>query len=494
MIVAHDLGTTGNKAGLYDDDLALVESTTETYPADFGAGGRAEQDPHAWWDAVARSTRALLEAHPDASIDCVSFSGQMMGVVPVDSSGRSVRPAIIWADTRSGEQCGRLLDSIPMERGYNITGHRLNPTYSLSKLMWLRDTEPDAFARTALSLQAKDYAVYRLTGVMATDPSDASSTNAFDQRAGMWSDDLLAAAALPRELWPEVVPSTTIVGNVTDEAADATGLAQGTPVVLGGGDGPCAATGAGVVSPEAGAYAYLGSSSWISLSADEPLHDADMRTMTFNHVIPGLFVPTATMQAGGASVEWLADVLLPGRSADRFERLTSEAAEVQAADDGLLFLPHILGERSPYWNPKARGVFFGLAKHHGPGHLMRAVMEGVAMNLFTAIVAFREMGRSIDAVDVIGGGGRSDVWIQILADVWGIPVTRRSLVEEANGLGAALTGGVGIGLVDSFDVAPDLSETDVTVQPDEIRHNSYRRRYELFIDAYRRLEPLFDEL
>lgn len=494
MIIAHDLGTTGNKAGLYDDELALVESTTEAYPADFGAGGRAEQDPDAWWGAVARSTHALLEAHPGASIDCVSFSGQMMGVVAVDSSGRSVRPAIIWADTRSGEQCDRLLETIPMERGYDITGHRLNPTYSLSKLMWLRDTEPDAFQRTALSLQAKDYAVYRLTGVMATDPSDASSTNAFDQRAGTWSEDLLTAADLPREMWPEIVASTTVVGKVTSDAADAAGLAQGTPVVIGGGDGPCAAAGAGVVSPASGPYVCLGSSSWISFAADEPLHDVEMRTMTFNHVVPGRFVPTATMQAGGASVEWAADVLLPGRSADRFDRLTSEAAAVQAADEGLLFLPHILGERSPYWNPKARGVFFGLAKHHGPGHLMRAVMEGVAMNLYTAIVAFREMGRSIDAVDVIGGGGRSDVWMQILADVWGIPVTRRSLVEEANGLGAALTGAVGIGLVESFDVAPDLSEIEVTVQPDDKRHESYRRRHELFIDVYRRLEPLFDEL
>ena len=494
MIIAHDLGTTGNKAGLYDDDLSLVRSATETYPTDFGPGGKAEQDPEAWWDAVVRSSRSLLEAEPDASIDCVSFSGQMMGVVAVNRSGLPVRPAIIWADTRSGAQCDRLLAAVSMERGYEITGHRLNPTYSLSKLMWLRDTEPESFEQTQLSLQAKDYAVYRLTGVMATDPSDASSTNAFDQRPGTWSEEILAAADLSQEKWPEVVPSTTVVGKVTDEAAAATGLSRGTPVVIGGGDGPCAATGAGVVSPEAAPYAYLGSSSWISLASNEPLHDHKMRTMTFNHVVPGRYVPTATMQAGGASVEWAADFLLPGRADDRFDRLASEVATAHAAEEGLLFLPHILGERSPYWNPKARGVFFGLAKHHGPGHLMRAVMEGVAMNLYTAILAFREMGSSIDAVDVIGGGGKSDEWMQILADVWGIRVTRRSLVEEANGLGAALTGAVGIGSVESFDRAPDLSEREVTVQPDGDRHDVYRGRYDLFIEVYRSLEHLFSKV
>ncbi|HTE62059.1 MAG TPA: FGGY family carbohydrate kinase, partial [Solirubrobacteraceae bacterium] len=307
MILAHDLGTTGDKAALYREDGALVAATTARYATSYGAGGRVEQDAGDWWRATAEATRALLERSgvPAGEIACVSFSGQMMGALLLDAHGEPVRPALIWADTRSVAQCDQLVERVGMERGYAITGHRLNPTYSLTKAMWVRDHEPDAFARTRHIVHAKDFVAFRLTGELATDPSDASSTNAYDQRAGAWSEELLAAAELDRALLPDVVPSTTVVGAVTADAARATGLAAGTPVVLGGGDGPCAALGAGVISAASGAYTYLGSSSWVSMAAGEPLHDPAMRTMTFNHVLPGAYVPTATMQAGGASLEWI---------------------------------------------------------------------------------------------------------------------------------------------------------------------------------------------
>ena len=381
-----------------------------------------------------------------------------------------------------------------MECGYRITGHRLNPTYSLEKVMWIRDNEPEVFARTRTVLLAKDYVAYRLTGRMATDPSDASSTNAYDQRTGEWSGEILAAADVEAGLLPEVVPSTTVLGGVTREAASETGLLAGTPVVLGGGDGPMAALGAGVASPEDGTYAYLGSSSWVSLAAEEPLLDPRMRTMTFDHVVPGRFVPTGTMQAGGASMEWVADLLEPGRTPDRYERLVKAAGAVEAAGEGLIFLPYLLGERSPYWNPLARGSFVGLAKHHGPAHLTRAVMEGVAMNLKVCLDAFEEQGEDIRSVDAIGGGARSDVWLQILADVWGKTLRRRSLVDEANSLGAAVVAGVGVGLVDSFEAASGFSEVEAAFEPDPDAHDRYVARHAQFLDAYARLEPVFDDL
>lgn len=493
-VLAHDLGTTGDKAALYDAEGRLVAATTAPYDTHYGPGGEVEQDADAWWDAVCLATRGLL-AHTGwdpGGIAAVSFSGQMMGAVLLDAGGRPVRPAIIWADTRSQAECQALVDRVGMERGYAITGHRLNPTYSLSKVMWVRAHEPDAWARTRAVALAKDVVALQLTGRLATDPSDASSTNAFDQRTGSWSEELLAAAELDAGLLPEVLPSTTVVGTVLPEAASATGLAAGTPVVMGGGDGPCAALGAGIVAPESGGYAYLGSSSWVSLAADRPLHDPDMRTMTFNHVVPGRFVPTATMQAGGASLEWIVDVLAPGRQPGRYDRLVAEAAAVDAAGEGLLFLPYLLGERSPYWNPRARGVFLGLAKRHGPAHLARAVLEGVAMNLRVGLEAFEERGAKLDRLDAIGGGAASDVWLQVFADVWGLPVRRRSLVEEANALGAAVVGGVGVGLFDGFDVAPRLSSVQAEFVPDPARHTAYDRPYRRFLDAYRRLEPLFD--
>lgn len=496
MILAHDFGTTGDKACLYSAQGELLAATTVEYPTDYAKGGRVEQDPERWWGAVASATRKLFEetSATASDVECVSFSGQMLGAVFLDGQGRPLRPAIIWADTRSREQTDRLVERVGMERAYRITGHRLNPTYSLEKVMWVRDNEPAVFSETRNVLLAKDYVAYRLTGRMATDPSDASSTNAYDQGTGGWSGELLDAAGVDPGLMPDIVPSTTVLGGVTQAAATESGLLEGTPVVMGGGDGPMAALGAGVASPADGTYAYLGSSSWVSLAAEEPLLDPAMRTMTFDHVVPDRFVPTGTMQAGGASLEWVVDLLAPGRAEGRYERLVEDAGEVEAAGEGLIFLPYLLGERSPYWNPLARGSFVGLSKHHGPAHVTRAVMEGVAMNLKICLDAFEEQGHSIDAVDAIGGGARSDTWLQVFADVWGKPVRRRSLVDEANSLGAAVVAGVGVGLFDSFDVASGLSHVETSFEPDDARHGRYASSQQQFLEAYKRLEPVFDEL
>lgn len=496
MILAHDLGTTGNKASLYSREGLLVGSQTVTYATNFGLHGMAEQNAEDWWLAVTHGTKQLLEKTQTQpkDIDCVVFSGQMMAVVPLDADGEPLCPALIWADTRAQEECAQLVESVGMERAYEITGHRLNPTYSLPKMMWLRRTEPALWSRLRTIVQPKDFVAHRLTDRLATDPSDASGMNAFDQKQGRWSEELLSAAGIDEALLPEIVPSTTVLGGVTKSAAAATGLLAGTPVVVGGGDGPCAALGAGVVRPESGAYTYLGSSSWISQASLQPLHDPLMRTMTFSHVVPGMYLPTATMQAGGASFEWIVDLLHPDPDPGRFERLLAAASEVGPSSDGLLFLPHLLGERSPYWNPRARGAFVGLAKHHGQAQVVHAVLEGVAMNLYTAVLAFAEMGSRVESVGAIGGGARSDVWLRIFADVWGLPVRRRSIVEEANGLGAAVVGGVAVGLFPGFDLAATLSEVQAEFVPDEERHSRYETLYTSFLNSYRALEPIFDEL
>jgi xylulokinase len=359
--------------------------------------------------------------------------------------------------------------------------------------MWVRDTEPEVFARARHVLLAKDFVVHRLTGALVTDPSDASSTNAYDQSAGTWSAELIEAAGLNPALFPEVMPSTTVVGTVHSRAAELTGLLEGTPVVLGGGDGPMGALGAGIVTDTDGAYCYLGSSSWVSLAADAPLHDPGMRTMTFNHVVPGRYVPTATMQAGGASLQWVVETLAPD-DPDGYRRLLGGIAEVTASEDGLYFLPHLLGERSPYWNPRARAVFAGLARHHGPTHLTRAVVEGVGFNLYTGLLAFCQNGATIDAIDAIGGAANSRPLLALFADLWGLPVRPRNLVDEATALGAAVVGGVGVGLFDDFEVARRMSERTGELRPDPTAHQRYQRAHALFLDAYQRLEPWFDTL
>ncbi|WP_292764801.1 xylulokinase [Microbacterium sp. UBA3486] len=491
MIIAHDLGTTGNKASLHHDDGRLVTSVTVPYPAHFAAGGVAEQDPADWWDAVVAATRDLIARTGTAPTDIAGLvvSGQMMGAVLLDAHGEPARPAIIWADTRAGAQQRELEAAIGAERAYGILGHRLNPTYSVEKVMWVRDNEPDTWARVRRVCVAKDFIVLRLTGRLATDRSDASGTNAYDQAAGTWSDEVLQAARLDPALFPEILESTQIAGTLTDAAADALGLPASVRVVMGGGDGPMAAVGSGVVAPEDGPYVCLGTSSWISFAADAPLHDPAMRTFTFDNVVPGSFVPTATMQAGGASVQWIAEALSPDPAHPETGRLTAKASADVDTDD-LYFLPYLLGERSPMWDPEARGAFVGLARHHARAHLVRAVLEGTAFNLLSCIQAFREAGAVIDRIDAVGGGAQSDVYLSVLADVWGVPVRRRTIVEEANSLGAAVTAAVGLGLTD-FSAARALSEVTAEFIPDAARHAVYAERHARFADAYTALAPWF---
>ncbi|MFV0406962.1 MAG: xylulokinase [Propioniciclava sp.] len=491
MIISHDLGTTGNKASLHADDGHLVTSVTVGYPVNFAAGGIAEQDPHDWWEAVIAATRQLIETSrvaPEAVTGLV-VSGQMMGAVLLNGHGEPVRPAIIWADTRASAQEHQLTATIGEERAYRLLGHRLNPTYSVEKIMWVRDHEPDVFARVKHFCVAKDYVVLRLTGTLLTDRSDASGTNAYDQTTGDWSADILAAANLDREIFPDIVDSVTVVGPLIPDAAVALGLTTATRVVMGGGDGPIAAVGSGIVAPEDGAYVCLGTSSWVSFVTTEPLLDPQRRTFTFDNVVPGTYVPTATMQAGGASIQWIAEALSPDPAHPDTGRLLGEAAGDLDTED-LYFLPYLLGERSPYWNPKARGAFVGIARHHTRAHLTRAVLEGVAFNLGICITAYRDAGATIDRIDAVGGGAQSDDFLTILADVWGVPVRRRTVDEEANSLGAAVTGAVGLGLAD-FSVARTLSEVTAEFTPDPARHAIYTQRSHRFTAAYAAMEPWF---
>jgi xylulokinase len=491
MIIAHDLGTTGNKASLHHPDGRLVHAVTVGYPAHFGDGGLAEQDPDDWWNAVVQATRMLItqSSISEREVAGIVVSGQMMGAVLLDESGRPVRPAIIWADTRAVKQQQLLSKEIGDEAAYRILGHRLNPTYSVEKVMWVRDNEPDVWTHVHRTCVAKDYIVYRMTGRLATDRSDASGTNAYDQGRGDWSEDILAAAGLGRELFPEILESTDVVGSVSADAASELGLTVGTPVVMGGGDGPLAAVGAGVVGPEDGAYVCLGTSAWISFVSPSPVFDDNMRTFTFNNVVPGSFLPTATMQAGGASIQWISEILGAHSSS------LDTAALIRQADDsvdtrGLYFLPYLLGERSPLWEPAARGSFLGLARHHTRAHMTRAVLEGVAYNLLSCLRAFEESGSTFNHISAVGGGAQSDTLLQLCADIWGIPVRRRSVVEEANSLGAAVTAAVGLGLAD-FQVARELSEITAEFTPRTDIHRSYEKRYPLFLDAVDTLLPWF---
>lgn len=492
MIIAHDLGTTGNKASLHSDDGKMLQHCTVPYPAHFASGGVAEQNPMDWWEAVGQATKKLTQmANVSANeITGIGISGQMMGAIFLDENYNPTRDAIIWADFRAQKQSDYLIEKLGLEKAYKRLGHRLNPTYSIAKVMWVRDNQPEVWNKTRHICIAKDFINHKLTNRFVTEPSDASSTNCFDQLNLVWDEEILKVADIPVSYFPEIVKSTSVIGGLTSAAADHLGLNVGTPVVAGGGDGPMAALGAGIISPTDGAYACMGSSSWVAVSTVKPLHDAKMRSMTWNHIVPNQFSPTATMQAGGASLQWIVENLMPASEKDRFNILLGEAEKVSSADDGLYFLPHILGERSPYWNPSAAGAFIGLGRHHDRSYLVRAVLEGVAFNLLTCIQAFTDNGVPIDQVDVIGGGAESALWLQIFSDIWGVKVRSRSIVEDANSLGAAVTTLVALGKGE-FSMVKQLSTITAEFNPSS-DSKKYARQHEIFLDGYNKLEDWFN--
>ncbi|MCY0879980.1 MAG: xylulokinase [Firmicutes bacterium] len=495
-VLAYDLGTTGNKAVLVDDSGNLVASAFSPYQTFYPFENAVEQDPWEWWASVERASRVLLETAriSPTAIAAISFSGQMMGCVPVTDAGDPIGRAIIWADMRGSQQADQLNQRVGKDVIYRVVGNRANASYSAAKMMWVRDHEPDRFRRTHKFLQPKDFVVTRMTGEFVTDFSDASGTNLFDIRQLRWSPTMIEASGIPQEKLPDVVSSTTIVGSLRDEVAARLGLRGGIPVVVGGGDGACAAAGAGAVD-EGHLYQYLGSSSWFGCATSRPLFDNQARIFNWAHVVPGYYAPTGTMQAAGAAFHWFRSILdIQGNNVQTaYQRMDELAEKVPPGADGLIFLPYLLGERSPIWNDKARGTFVGLKMSHTTGVLIRAVMEGVALNMKKILEAFIPEV-PFHHIQLIGGGAKSRLWAQIFSDVYGYPMAVPMVLDEATALGAALTGGVGVGLFDGFHIVHQLIEEAYEVRPDPTSHVRYGLMEKLYVAAYEVLCPVFDTL
>jgi xylulokinase len=411
-----------------------------------------------------------------------------------------LRNAIIWADQRAQEQERKLGERIDPADVYRITGHRLSASYSLCKILWLRDNQPDVYTKTHKFVHAKDAIVARLTGEFATEPTDASGMNLFDLQGWNWSGDIIAAAELDATKLPDLRKSTDVVGTVRPEVASEVGVPAGTPVVLGGGDGMCAAAGAGVVQPGT-AYNYVGSSSWIALATDEPIYDPDQRTFTWANFIEHTYSPCGTMQMAGGSYQWMREQLggLENQAAEMldlsaYELLNLRAEASPPGAQGLIFLPYLLGERSPRWNPRARGAFIGLTVRHSRNDMIRAVLEGVTFNLRVILDAFRAQGAHMDAIRVIGGGASGRFWNQIMANIYGIPVQRLAILEEATSMGAALIGGIGVGLYPDFSMAEHMNAVAQTFTPDPPAMAVYEHIYPIFDAAYHALVPIYDQI
>ncbi len=495
-LLAHDLGTSGNKATLFTTEGALVASATAAYDTHYFNTNWSEQDPGDWWRAVCDSTRSLVSGVDPAEIAAICFSGQMMGCLCVDRGGRPLRPAILYSDQRSVAQCDAILGKIDARDFYRIVGHRASASYSATKLMWVRDHEPQVYARTFKMLHAKDYLNFRLTGVMATEYSDASGTNLLDLNTRRWSDRLVGIAGIDGEKLPELKASTDVVGELTREAAAEIGLRAGTPVVAGGGDGVCAGVGVGSVKPGI-TYNYLGSSSWIATTTKEPIYDEQMRTFVWAHAVPGYVHPCGTMQTAGGAYAWLKNEICTSEKAEAaetgesaYELINAQIASSPPGANGLVFLPYLLGERTPRWNPDAKGALIGLTLAHTRADVLRSVMEGITLNLSIILDIFRTRA-AIDRITVIGGGAKGEVWRRIMADVYQAEVLRPNYLEEATSMGAAIIGGVGCGVFKDFDVASKFITITDRAKPDPAAARVYSHAKKLLNDSYDSLAPLF---
>lgn len=499
-LLAHDLGTSGDKAVLFDPTtLEIVGEEVTSYPTSHPKDGWVEHDSNHWWEAVCRSTKSLIEKTniKAEQISAVSFSAIMNSCLPVDHEGIPLRSAMIWCDQRGKSEVDKLFDFAPEDTFYEKTGHRINGTYALTKMLWFKSQQPWLFEKTYQFLQAKDYIVYKLTGVFATDYSDASHLGVLDQESRTYWSDLLSHVGIPEEKFPPLRASTEVVGQVTQEASLATGLAEGTAVVMGGGDGCCATAGAGAHRPGIG-YNILGTSSWNGTITKERVLDPRKVGFSFIHLDGEQYVSIGTMQSAGHSLDWLLSTFhadLEERKAEIYSDLNRNVERMldQQPDAKLLYLPYLLGERSPWWNSDARGCFVGLDASTTRESMVRSCMEGVAFNLKLILEAIERSGEPLE-MRIIGGGARNDAWLKIIASVWNRTITVPKYLTEATSLGAILCAGIGVGVFKDFSIIEEINPPVRIYQPMDSLIASYEKLYPLFIEAYHALEPVFHRL
>jgi xylulokinase len=452
LFLGMDIGTGGTRALLIDGGGRIVASAaSEHAPFRQPEPGWAEQDPEDWWraaqDAI-RATLALAGANASAKIAGIGLTGQMHGAVLLDKDGQVLRPSLIWCDQRTGPQCEWLHQELGREHLIELVANPALPNFTLTKLLWVKEHQPEIWSRVAHVLCPKDYVRFRLTGTYAMDVQEASGTLLLDVAHRCWSSEVARAAGVSEDWLPELFESPDVCAAIAPEAAQATGLVAGTPVVAGAGDQGAGAVGMGILEPGS-VSVTIGTSGVVFAATAKPSLDKGGRLHTFCHAVPGRWHVMGVTQAAGLSMRWLRDTILPGGS---YDTLTAEAAGVAAGSDGLLWTPYLLGERTPHLDSHARAAFVGLTAAHTRGHLARAVMEGVAYSLRDSFTLLAEMGVPVKGVRLGGGGARSAVWRSIQAGVYG-HTCDVLVAEEGGAFGAALLAGVGGGGWPDVDAA-----------------------------------------
>ena len=504
FVIGLDLGTAGSRAVAVGADGRILALASAAHRSLLTGDGQVEQDPADWWESAAGCLREVTR-HAGPAPLAVGLSGQMDGPVLLGDDGQVLGTCHIWADSRAAAECGQITERIGAGRLISVAGKPAVPAYTAPKLLWIKTHEGGRFAATRRVVLPKDYLRWRLTGVLATDPSDASNTLLFDVVRRHWSDEIATELDLTAGILPDVAESADVTGRITTEAAAATGLGEGVPVVAGAGDSITAAI-ANALVPGGPVLTVLGSAGNVSAVFAEPLIDPAGRIHTGCHATPGTWIATGVQQAAGLALQWLRGLLAPDGDAAEpsYADLAALAAAAEPGSGGLTFLPYLAGMRTPDYDPDARGAFTGLSLGHTTGHLVRAVMEGVAFAQRESAEVLAGLGVPVRAVITAGGGARSAVWRGIQAGVLGVPVSYYPAPRRVRGapgaaeqpdssaLGAAILAGVGSGLFGSLAGGAALvraSDPDV-IEPDPDEVLSYHAAFARYRQVAREVVSL----
>jgi len=495
-----DVGTSGTKTILTDSKGNIIATATFEYPLYQPQIGWAEQNPEDWWDASVKGIKAVLEkskVNPE-EVKAVGLTGQMHGLVMLDKNYNVIRPSIIWCDQRTAKECDEITEKVGKERLIEITANPALTGFTASKILWVRNNEPQNYEKVYKILLPKDYIRFKLTGEFATDVSDASGMQLLDIKNRCWSDEVLEKLEIDKELLGKVYESPEVTGKVSRQASEITGLCEGTLVVAGGGDQAVGAVGNGIVKTGV-ISSTIGSSGVVFAHLDEFKIDPQGRVHTFCHAVPGKWHVMGVTQGAGLSLKWFRDNFAHIEKAafefidkDPYILMDQEAELANPGADGLVFLPYLMGERTPILDPYAKGIFFGITAKHTRREFIRAVMEGVVFSLKNCLDILYEMGIEVKEVRVSGGGAKSKLWRQMQADIFEMDVWTLNS-KEGPAFGAAILAAVGAGEYQKVEEACDTMIQKVdSCRPNEKLFEIYRKTYKLYNSIYPRVKDLFN--
>ncbi len=501
-LIGFDIGTTSTRCIIIESGGKLIASATKEYPMATPKPGWAEQDPDDWWRGVLSTIREVLKKSgiDPSDIAAVGLSGQMHGSVFLDKSGSVIRPALLWCDQRTDSQCQKIYDIFGYEGFIKLSYNKALTGFTAPKILWLREAEPENYKKLSQILLPKDYIRYKLSGTYATEVSDASGTVLMDIGARDWSNEIISGLSIDRDLLPGVYESTEVTAHISEEAAKLTGLTAGTPIVGGAGDQAGGAVGSGIVKK--GLISdYLGTSGVVFAHSDEPVYDPQGRLHSFCHAVPGKWHLMGVTLAAAGSLKWYNDTFGPSKDMvgkfpglKDYGLLDKQAESAPPGSEGMIFLPYLSGERTPYADPYARGVFFGLSYIHGQDHFVRSIMEGVAFSQLDCLELAREVGIDSSKIILFGGGARSMLWRQIMADVFGLEIVTLN-VEEGPSYGAAILAGVGAGIYPTVEEAASVMIKEVSsTMPIKENTKKYNKIYKTYRSLYENLKGDFKEI